>query len=150
MAATSARIERAIFRHRRSILRNPTDGNPALRGPRRGATALCRQIELARTMRLVRTGKVRIFKVIAGFGLLLAGIVMLVVPGPGWLTIAGGLTILATEFAWARRARDAIKTTLTGWRQRLKKAIAHGDNTRKETHPSDERRAEGAGSRRDP
>jgi uncharacterized protein (TIGR02611 family) len=30
------------------------------------------------------------------------GIVMLVVPGPGVLTIFGGLAILATEFVWAR------------------------------------------------
>jgi len=32
----------------------------------------------------------------------LAGIAMLVLPGPGWLAIFGGLAILATEFAWAR------------------------------------------------
>lgn len=52
----------------------------------------------------------RIAKVVVGFGLLLAGIVMLVTPGPGWLTIAGGLAMLAGEFPWARRALDSIKS----------------------------------------
>lgn len=32
------------------------------------------------------------------------GIVLLVLPGPGWLVIFGGLALLATEFAWARWA----------------------------------------------
>lgn len=38
----------------------------------------------------------------AGTTVLLLGIAMLVLPGPGWLTIFAGMTILATEFAWAR------------------------------------------------
>jgi hypothetical protein len=39
----------------------------------------------------------------AGITLMLLGIVMLVAPGPGILTLALGLGILATEFRWARR-----------------------------------------------
>jgi uncharacterized protein (TIGR02611 family) len=73
---------------------------------------------------------VRIFKVIAGFGLLAVGIVMLLIPGPGWLTIAAGLAMLSTEFAWARRALDAIKNTMTGLRRQLTKEDRHGDQTR--------------------
>lgn len=61
----------------------------------------------------------RILKVIVGVGLLLAGVVMLVVPGPGWLTIVAGLALLAAEFEWARRALDSIKSAATGLRQRL-------------------------------
>jgi uncharacterized protein (TIGR02611 family) len=64
----------------------------------------------------------RFIKVIAGFGVLLAGIVMLAVPGPGWLTIAAGLAILAAEFAWARRALDSIKTVVL----RLRRLLAQG------------------------
>lgn len=37
-----------------------------------------------------------------GTTVLLIGIAMLILPGPGWLTIFAGMTILATEFAWAR------------------------------------------------
>ena len=40
---------------------------------------------------------------VAGFVVLLAGIVMLVTPGPGIPVIILGLTMLALEFAWAER-----------------------------------------------
>ena len=39
-----------------------------------------------------------------GGTVVLIGVAMLVLPGPGTLVIAGGLAILATEFIWARRA----------------------------------------------
>jgi tellurite resistance protein TerC len=51
----------------------------------------------------------RIFRIVAGFTLLLAGIVMIVTPGPGWLVILLGLGLLAAEFVWARRLMDRIK-----------------------------------------
>jgi uncharacterized protein (TIGR02611 family) len=51
----------------------------------------------------------RIFRIVAGFTLLLAGVVMLVTPGPGWLVILLGLGLLAAEFVWARRLMDRIK-----------------------------------------
>ncbi len=40
---------------------------------------------------------------IIGTSLLLAGLAMLILPGPGMLAILGGLTILGTHFLWARR-----------------------------------------------
>ena len=58
-----------------------------------------------RTVEQVR----RIFRVVAGFTLLLIGVVMLVTPGPGWLVILLGLGLLAAEFVWARRLMDRIK-----------------------------------------
>ena len=63
----------------------------------------------------------RIVKLVGGFGLLLAGAVMLVLPGPGWLTIAAGLALLANEFHWARRALDAIKRVVQKGRDTLKR-----------------------------
>ena len=56
----------------------------------------------------------RIARTAAGVLLLIAGIAMLALPGPGWLTIAAGLAILASEFAWARRALDQLKDG-AGW-----------------------------------
>jgi len=53
---------------------------------------------------------VRVAKITGGFLLLVAGIVMIALPGPGWLTIAAGLAILAGEFLWARRLLDRLKT----------------------------------------
>jgi uncharacterized protein (TIGR02611 family) len=46
---------------------------------------------------------------IAGFAVLLAGIALLVLPGPGWLLIFIGLAILATEYVWAERLLAAAK-----------------------------------------
>lgn len=51
----------------------------------------------------------RAFRIIGGFLLLATGIVMLVTPGPGWLAIAGGLTLLAADFVWAQRLLDRVK-----------------------------------------
>ena len=39
------------------------------------------------------------------------GTVLLVLPGPGWLTILLGLALLAAEFAWARRLLERLKNT---------------------------------------
>ncbi len=51
----------------------------------------------------------RVFLIIAGFTLLLAGGVMLVTPGPGMVVIFLGLGLLAAEFVWARRLMERIK-----------------------------------------
>jgi len=60
---------------------------------------------ILRTVEQVR----RVFLVIAGFTLLLAGVVMLVTPGPGMLAIFIGLGLLAAEFVWARRLMERIR-----------------------------------------
>jgi uncharacterized protein (TIGR02611 family) len=53
----------------------------------------------------------RIIKIVVGFTLLIVGVLLLVLPGPGWLTIFFGLALLAAEFAWARRLLDRLKNT---------------------------------------
>ena len=55
-----------------------------------------------------RNGK-RIGITIVGFVLVLGGVVLLVLPGPGMLVIIGGLAVLGTEYMWARRALDVAK-----------------------------------------
>lgn len=52
----------------------------------------------------------RIAVFVVGAVVCLAGIAMLVLPGPGILVIVAGLAILATEFVWAERALDTAKT----------------------------------------
>lgn len=39
---------------------------------------------------------------IVGLAVVVAGIIMLPLPGPGWLVIFGGMAIWATEFVWAQ------------------------------------------------
>ena len=41
---------------------------------------------------------------VIGLTILLIGVAMVVLPGPAFIVIPVGLGILATEFAWARRA----------------------------------------------
>jgi tellurite resistance protein TerC len=51
----------------------------------------------------------RWIKIVVGFTVLAAGIAMLVLPGPGWVTIAVALAILAGEYVWARNLLDRLK-----------------------------------------
>lgn len=51
----------------------------------------------------------RFLRILFGFTLLGIGIVMIVTPGPGWLTIFLALGVLAAEFVWARRLLDHLK-----------------------------------------
>jgi uncharacterized protein (TIGR02611 family) len=50
-----------------------------------------------------RSRIVRAAVALAGFVVVLAGLAMIPLPGPGLLIIAAGLAILALEFAWAER-----------------------------------------------
>ena len=47
-----------------------------------------------------------------------AGIVMLPLPGPGWLVIFGGMAIWATEFVWAQLVLRWTKRKVTEAAQR--------------------------------
>lgn len=51
---------------------------------------------------------------------ILAGIAMLVLPGPGWLTIFLGLAILGSEFSWARRLLHWLRLQVANWWHRYR------------------------------
>jgi len=65
---------------------------------------------------------VRVTLLIAGSTVIAIGAVLLVLPGPGLLTIALGLSILAIEFAWARHWLARIRSQLAGVPGRVQKA----------------------------
>ena len=50
-----------------------------------------------------RSRIVRASVALAGFVVVLAGLAMIPLPGPGLLVTAAGLAVLALEFAWAER-----------------------------------------------
>lgn len=52
----------------------------------------------------------RTIRIVSGFALVLAGIFMLVLPGPGILTVVAGLALLARDLAWAGRLEDWVKS----------------------------------------
>ncbi|MFZ0325145.1 MAG: PGPGW domain-containing protein, partial [Actinomycetes bacterium] len=45
----------------------------------------------------------RVVATALGVGIVITGIVLLPLPGPGWAIIFLGLAVLATEYAWAHR-----------------------------------------------
>jgi uncharacterized protein (TIGR02611 family) len=73
---------------------------------------LTRRVDLNPFSQIVRfigrSGK-RIAITIVGFAVLIAGVIMMVTPGPGVVAILAGLAILASEYAWAERALDKAK-----------------------------------------
>lgn len=52
---------------------------------------------------------------VLGAAIIATGIVLLPLPGPGWLIIFAGLALLATEFAWADRLLDYARAKVLGW-----------------------------------
>lgn len=57
---------------------------------------------------------VRIARMTLGFIVVIIGIIALPLPGPGWLIIAGGLTILSKDVAWADRLLRYIRKRVPG------------------------------------
>jgi len=51
----------------------------------------------------------RLGVIVLGGVMLLAGLIMLVTPGPGIPFLLGGLALLASEFVWARRLLERFK-----------------------------------------
>ena len=66
----------------------------------------------------------RVAFAVAGFAVVLGGIALLVLPGPGLLVIAIGLAMLALEFAWAERALDVAVDRLDRGVKRVRRRRA--------------------------
>jgi uncharacterized protein (TIGR02611 family) len=88
-------------------------------GPRRVA----QRLSAARDrIKRTRSGALtyRIAITLLGVAIIVVGIILLPLPGPGWLIIFAGLGVLATEFEWASRllryARDQVRRW-TDWVQ---------------------------------
>ena len=67
-----------------------------------------------------RSAIVKLAITIAGGVVVLAGVVMLVTPGPGLVTIAAGLAILATEYAWAKHLLRRVRVKIDAAVQKAK------------------------------
>ena len=77
---------------------------------------------------IARSGK-RIAVTVAGFALMLIGLFLSLpgIPGPGILVMVGGLAVLATEYVWAERMLNMVKTKAE---QAKRKAIEKRDQRR--------------------
>jgi uncharacterized protein (TIGR02611 family) len=65
---------------------------------------------------------VRAAVVLAGFVVVLAGLAMIPLPGPGLLVIAAGLAVLALEFAWAERLLERTVDRMSAAGEKVKRA----------------------------
>ncbi len=61
----------------------------------------------------------RIGKVVLGAILVIVGLALVPLPGPGWLIVIAGLALMAEDVPIARRAMDALKAKL----ERLNKKV---------------------------
>ncbi|AYN42294.1 TIGR02611 family protein [Streptomyces dangxiongensis] len=85
------------------------------KGPERGLGS--RAPEYVRERRLLHLSwQVAVF--VIGLAVVAAGIVMLPLPGPGWVVIFGGMAIWATEFVWAQLVLRWTKRKVTEAAQR--------------------------------
>ena len=70
-------------------------------------------------MNVAKRGAKKIGIGIVGGIVLVAGIIMIPYPGPGWLVVFAGLAILAQEFTWAKVVLDYVKGKYDAWQHWL-------------------------------
>lgn len=63
---------------------------------------------MSRSVKLAR----KVGVALVGFPVIVAGVAMLVLPGPGLLVILLGLLIISWEFDWAKRYVDKVRAQL--------------------------------------
>lgn len=82
-------------------------------------SSLVARLEERRSRHRQRGLLFRVLFAVAGAGVLFAGIVMLVLPGPGLLGTGVGLGMLALEFAWAEHLLSRVAARLQALRLRV-------------------------------
>jgi uncharacterized protein (TIGR02611 family) len=67
--------------------------------------------------RSTRAGRIawRTAVTVLGVAIIVGGIVLLPLPGPGWLIIFAGLGLLATEYEWASRLLRFARAKVSAW-----------------------------------
>jgi uncharacterized protein (TIGR02611 family) len=69
-----------------------------------------------------RPGAYRIYRILIGIiggAIVVGGLVLVPLPGPGWLIVFVGLALLATEFEWAARLERFARDRVKDWTQWL-------------------------------
>jgi uncharacterized protein (TIGR02611 family) len=91
----------------------PPDPEAALRNPLRA-----RLISVRRRMQATPAGRAtfRILVALLGGVVVVVGLALVPLPGPGWFIVFAGLAIWAIEFVWARHLLRLALRLLHGWR----------------------------------
>jgi len=74
-------------------------------------------------MRGIETGK-KIVLSVFGVTLLIVGVALLVLPGPGILVIFIGLVVLAGEYVWAKKFLKKFREESGKIRKKIRKSIS--------------------------
>lgn len=88
--------------------------------PRRFVAARDRAARLRGVRERLRSGALsspiyRVGVAVVGTLVTVGGLLLVPLPGPGWLIVFVGLGVLASEFVWARRLLRWGRGTLSGW-----------------------------------
>ena len=70
-------------------------------------------------IRATTAGRITLKVVVAVVGvvILLLGIMMVPLPGPGWLVVFAGLAILSVEYVWAKHLLRFVRERVRAWTQ---------------------------------
>jgi uncharacterized protein (TIGR02611 family) len=68
----------------------------------------------------------RIVVLVVGLVLIVAGLIMLVTPGPGIAAILAGLALLSTEFDWAKRLLRWFRERFVAARAEIRRRAGRG------------------------
>ena len=104
MSAASAPTGELTRIVRTDVVAVERPAGPVRRGLRRARRWLSRHPQLERGY--------RIGIAVIGTLLVLGGLVLVPLPGPGWLVVFAGLALLGTEFVWAHRFSGWLKRQL--------------------------------------
>ena len=86
--------------------------------------------ELEQLARLTLRAARRMVVLVIGGTVLLIGVAMLVLPGPGLVVAPLGLAILATEFVWAKRLLSRVRDSATSAASTVSSALRRGSSGR--------------------
>jgi uncharacterized protein (TIGR02611 family) len=88
-----------------------------------GHTAHSRFDQIRNWFHATRAGR-QLFRVLVGalgLALVAVGLLLVPLPGPGWLIVLAGFAVWAVEFAWARRLLRRARELLHRWNQWIKR-----------------------------
>lgn len=91
-----------------------TEGEPPEESQKSKPSRFARVLAEVRTTRAGRL-TLRIGIAVLGAVIIAIGIVLLPLPGPGWLIIFAGLAVWSIEFQWARRLRAFAQRQVSAW-----------------------------------
>lgn len=83
----------------------------------RDAPTVNSRLGLLDRIRATTAGRITLKVVVAivGVAIVLLGVMMIPLPGPGWLVVFAGLAILSIEYVWAKHLLGFVRQRVKAW-----------------------------------